>query len=208
MYDRLPSWMNEVLATELAQQNRTVNAERLRTAFSQWEMEHDQPPSRKQLKAMLRWGGRAGLDVVFPPKRRLANHTEWLSFVQRATTEVYARRSSLQTRRPYAFALGILLYCTLTSSPLHIALKLSRDEVANRLRALSWSVPVNVASLCGLAIVELQWASENAGLDADHGRAARRFVQNVRADLMNELPDDLARDMAVFFAVANSEAVA
>lgn len=55
---------------------------------------------------------------------------------------------------------------------------------------------------------DLQWASERAGLDADYERAARRFVQTVRADLMNELPDDLARDMAVLFAGANNEVAA
>jgi TniQ len=202
MYDRLPSWMNEVLATELAQQNRTVNAERLRTAFSQWEMAHGNPPTRKQLKAMLRWGGRAGLDVVFPPKRRLATLEEWLSFLQRASVELYTRRSSVQTRYPYAFALGVLLYCALTSSQMHVALKLSRDELIHRLRTRSWSAPVSTANLVGLAIADLQWAAERAGPDGDRDRAARRFVQNVLADLMNQLPDDLARDMGVFFAVA------
>jgi hypothetical protein len=70
------------------------------------------------------------------------------------------------------------------------------------LRTLAWSVGAIAAKLAGLAINELLYADALAGVSADEDRVLRRFVQNVRAQLVRDLDPRLMRDTRVFFKVA------
>jgi len=195
--------MNDVVERDLAEQNRTVTTERLRQTFEEWATIHGRTPTKSELKKLLDWRGKKNLGFLYPAKRAEATALELEHFVERATLEFKQRRGSVQTRGPYAFALVVLLYCALLDAPLHEALKMSRAELGVQLRTLAWACTPMVATLCGATIRELEHAGGLASRgDDDEERAARRFVQTVRATLMDDLAPDLRRDSRAFFQVA------
>jgi hypothetical protein len=197
-YQLMPSWMQLVVDTQLARQNRWVTSAVLSETIKALTTELGRTPSQTAVRQRLKWSGEKGLSAHYQ-KRTVATSTEWQDFLHAVNVMQQSVCGAPRSYRAFLIDLNILVYCmtnqlsiaacrtvTLKAALDHNAQvgwkESSNDEEMRTLQSL-----VTASNLCS--------ANKPAWLDS----AARpRQVRKRLTALMKNFSPDLLREMRVF----------
>lgn len=192
-----PAWMNDLINSRLAKQNRSVTGAVLEIAISNLTNKLGRSPNKTELRRHLAWQGEKGLGDFFS-KRTKATYSEWLQFLN-AITEI-ERQLPQKARSKTAFAcdVAVLLLCLLNDLQMDSFAEVQKKDLLGLLGARRKQLDPSEVEL-QLLSVKIEGLFD--GIATEPGMSNRISVRQVRKrlrQLMSGLPSELVFDVRAF----------
>lgn len=191
-----PQWMNKVVNSSLAIQNRSVTGSVLRDAVDHLSEKFARPPTKTELRHHLNWQGEKGLGKVFS-KRDQASLEEWQQLVARIFRLEQSIATHTRSHKPFVIEITVLLICLLKSLHLNDVAEIPKSNLRMMLNEcqLPSVAGHGLQSLFSMVIAKLEKVESSPIVLLP---ISVRQVRKCLYKLMIGLPRELGRDVRVF----------
>lgn len=202
-YQLMPSWMQNVVDSQLARQNRWVTSTVLCETISSLTVELGRAPSQTAVRQRLQWSGEKGLSAHFQ-KRKIATIDEWKKFLFAVNLMSQAVCGEPRSYRAFLIDLNILFYGM--SNQLSIAA--CRTVTLRTAFDFNVQLALKSSSSDGKPLLIRSFLDTNGVYSPDREKwlestASTRQVRKRLTALMKNCPPDLHRVMLVFSVVSS-----
>ena len=202
-YQLMPSWMQQVVDTQLSRQNRWVTPAVLSETISLLTAELGHTPSQTAVRQSLKWTGEKGLAAHYQ-RRTVATIDEWKDFLRAVDFMKQSVCGAPRSLRAFLTDMNILFYGM--SNQLSIA----ACRTVSLRTALDFNVQLPLQSSSSDEKLPLirSLLDVNSVYSTDRTKwlestASPRQVRNRLTALMKKFPPNLHREMLVFSVVSS-----
>ena len=203
-YQLMPIWMQQVVDTQLARQNRWVTSTVLCETISSLTAELGHAPSQTAVRQRLEWSGEKGLSAHFQ-KRKIATIDEWKNFLLAVNLMSQSVCGAPRSYRAFLIDMNILFYGLSNQ----ISIAACRTVTLRTAFDFNVRLPLHCSSSDGKLLLIRSFLDTNGVYSPDREKwlestASTRQVRKRLTALMKNFPPDLYREMLVF-SVVNSQ---
>lgn len=192
-----PQWMNEVINSKLAKQNRNVTDAVLATALTTLTQQLERIPTKTELRRHLAWQGEKGLGKHFV-KRTQATAAEWHQFLKAIADTELRLAHKARSKNAFSCELAVLLLCLMNDGQINSFVDVERQDLCNLLASRREQLRKSETEL---QLETLKIESTLTRVPVAPLKPAPISTRQVRKrllQLMSGLPSELARDVRVF----------
>lgn len=199
-YQLMPSWMQQIVNTQLARQNRWVTSAVLSETIKSLTTELGHAPCQTAVRRRLKWSGEKGLAAHYQ-KRTIATPAEWQDFLHALLEMQQSVLHAPRSYRAFLIDLNILFYSMTNQLSIAdcrtVTLKAALIRNAKTLREVS-SNDEEIRTLQNLITASNLYSTNNpAWLEST---ARPRQVRKRLTTLMKNFAPNLLREIRVFSA--------